>query len=58
MLYIGGFVMELMEEFEVAFAPEQPEAEGQPKESQRWLIPGLLPRLIVRTHELSEAHTE
>jgi len=28
MLYIGGFVMELMEEFEVAFAPEQPEAEG------------------------------
>ena len=86
-----GFVMELMEKFEVAFALEQPEAAaGQPKEPQRWLIPellpeaqpaafaefrqpgvkrlrfsypealppGLLPRLIVRTHELSEAHAE
>lgn len=86
-----GFVMELMEKFEVAFALEQPEpAAGQPKEPQRWLIPellpeaqpaafaefrqpgvkrlrfsypealppGLLPRLIVRTHEMSEAHAE
>jgi len=84
-----GFVMELMEKFEVAFALEAPDqAAGQPKALQRWLIPellpevqpaafaefhaagvkhlrftypqalppGLLPRLIVRTHEISEAH--
>ena len=39
-----GFVMELMEKFEVAFALERSEAPaGQPKEPQRWLIPELLP---------------
>jgi signal recognition particle receptor subunit beta len=86
-----GFVMELMEKFEVAFPLETGDtAAGQPKEPQRWLIPellpevqpaafeefrapgvkrlrflypealppGLLPRLIVRTHEMSEAHAE
>lgn len=109
-----GFVMKLMEKFEVAFALEAPEttmnsthcsikcaqhcaksavdfladatAGVLPKEPQRWLIPellpeafeefrqpgvkrlrftypqallpGLLPRLIVRTHEMSEAHQD
>jgi internalin A len=86
-----GFVLELMEKFEVAFALEQPEsAAGQPPEPERWLIPellpevqpapfaefraagvkrlrftypqalppGLLPRLIVRTHAMSEGHAD
>ena len=86
-----GFVMELMEKFEVAFPLETEDAaSGKPQEPQRWLIPellpevqpaafeefralgvkrlrflypealppGLLPRLIVRTHEMSEAHAE
>jgi len=86
-----GFVMELMEKFEVAFALEAPEAAaGKPKHPERWLIPellpeaqpaafadfrvsgvrrlrftypqalppGLLPRLIVRTHEMSSAHPD
>ncbi|WP_245846558.1 COR domain-containing protein [Prosthecobacter debontii] len=81
-----GFVLELMEKFEVAFAlPTTKDAEPT-----RWLIPellpevqpaafmefrgkdvkrlrytypealppGLLPRLIVRTHELSQPHPE
>ncbi len=39
-----GFVMELMEKFEVAFALEQPDAPaGQSQAPQRWLIPELLP---------------
>jgi internalin A len=81
-----GFVMELMEKFEVAFALEKPEAAGAAQEPERWLLPellpevqpaafaefratgvkrlrftypealppGLLPRFIVRTHEMSE----
>lgn len=87
-----GFVMELMEKFEVAFALEQKEqVPGKPPpEPERWLIPellpeaqpaafeefraagvkrlrftypealppGLLPRLIVRTHEMSQAHPQ
>jgi len=86
-----GFVMELMEKFEVAFALEDAgEETSQPEEPERWLIPellreeqpaaftefresgvkrlrfsypqalppGLLPRLIVRTHEMSEGHAD
>jgi internalin A len=86
-----GFVLELMEKFEVAFALETPDrAAGAPAGPTRWLIPellpevqpaafeefrqpgvkrlrftypealppGLLPRLIVRTHEMSEAHAD
>lgn len=86
-----GFVMELMEKFEVAFALEQSDAPTSKAQApHRWLIPellpevqpaafeefrqpgakrlrftypqalppGLLPRLIVRTHEMSEAHPQ
>ncbi|MDB6171955.1 MAG: Chaperone protein DnaK [Chthoniobacteraceae bacterium] len=83
-----GFVLELMEKFEVAFALES--QAGQSNEPTHWLIPellpevqpatfsefrapgvrrlrfsypealppALLPRLIVRTHEMSAAHPE
>src|SRR5205823_9024400 len=41
-----GFVMELMEKFEVAFALEAGEpASGRPQQPQRWLIPELLPEV-------------
>ncbi|MDB5341083.1 MAG: leucine-rich-repeat protein, partial [Planctomycetaceae bacterium] len=76
-----GFVLELMEKFEVAFQldgtqswliPEllredQPEAfsEFRGPQARRLrffypdaLPPGLLPRFIVRTHEMSEAHPQ
>ena len=86
-----GFVLELMEKFEVAFPLEAADAgEGSQAQAQRWLIPellpeaqpepfaefrapgverlrftypealppGLLPRLIVRTHEMSEGHAK
>jgi len=76
-----GFVLELMEKFEVAFALEGtqnwliPEllTENQPEEFRQFrgsgvrrlrfsyqdaLPPGLIPRLIVRTHEMSSAHPE
>ena len=73
-----GFVLELMEKFEVAFPldgtrwlipellrEEQPEAFTEFRDPQvrrlRFsypdaLPPGLLPRFIVRTHEMSEEH--
>ena len=85
-----GFVMELMEKFEVAFALEKTDLEAGGSGQQRWLIPellpevqptkfpefraarvkrlrftypqalppGLLPRLIVRTHQMSEANPD
>ncbi|MFM9961971.1 MAG: COR domain-containing protein, partial [Planctomycetaceae bacterium] len=76
-----GFVLELMEKFEVAFPldgtqhwlipellrEEQPEAftefRGSDVRRLRFsypdaLPPGLLPRFIVRTHEMSAAHPE